>query len=307
MTVSRSLLSFVLSPLLMAGVVAQPSGTVPAEFAGRFEFKASDSLKLTADLTLPAGTGPFPVVVLLHGGAGVEDALEGSDVVDLTARGYATVVVDSFTGRGFKSAEGTGAGASIRPLHRVPDAFAVLGHLQTHPRLSVDRSVLFGRSHGGSATMVAATQWAKERYAASGPSFIGFIALYPGCNATYPEQLAASAPLRIHAGAKDDLTPPKPCEAAVARMQGKNVDVKLTTYPEAMHVFDHPTLSPTYASSWVTFGRCDVTLTTVDAPLPMDELKRCASRGVWMGRNQEASNSFRANRAREIEEMTARR
>lgn len=307
MAVSRSLLLLVLSPLLMASVVAQPSGTGSTEFAGRFEFKASDALKLTADLTLPPGTGPFPVVVLMHGGAGVEDVLEGSDVVDLTGRGYATVVVDSFTGRGFKSAEGTGAGASIRPIERVPDAFAVLRYLQTHPRLAADRVVLFGRSHGGSAAMVAATQWARQRYAPSGPSFVGFIALYPGCNATYPEQLAASAPLRVHVGEKDDLTPPKPCEAAVARMQGMNVDVKLTTYPDAMHVFDHATLARTYSPSWISFGRCDVTLPTVEAPLPIEELKRCASRGVWMGRNQEMTSSFRANRAREIEEMTARK
>lgn len=298
-------LSVVLALLGSAlGALGQPTATGFGPGAqGAFSFPVRDGLTLTADLRLPAVT-PVGLVVLMHGGTGVSH-LESEDAQDLLSRGLATVIVDSFGGRNYRPPSGTGAGANLRPMERVADAFAVLRALATHPDLRDLRAVLHGRSHGGSAAMVAATAWAKATHAPNGPSFAGYIALYPGCQAAYPEQLEASAPIRFHVGALDDLTPAKPCQATVERMKAAGVDAAITTYAHAHHAFDLSS-EVQYFGSWVSLRNCNLTLVSAAAPLPMAEIASCATRGAHMGGNREASEAFRMARAREVSEMLRR-
>ena len=268
---------------------------------GQFSFQVRDGLALTAELRLPSTVAPNGIVVILHGGGGVGE-LERADERDLLAQGLATVTVDSFGGRNFRPAATTGAGTAVRPMERAADAFAVLRALSLHPDLKGKRAVLFGRSHGGSATMVAATSWAKQAYAAGGPGYVGFIALYPGCNASYPEQLSASAPLRMHVGEADDLTPASPCAITAERMRTAGVDVTLTSYPGAHRAFDLQE-DARYFPEWVTVGKCNLSLPSVSAPLPMNEISKCATRGATMGRSDRATERFRKKRGQEIAQL----
>lgn len=286
---------------LAVASAAEPVSALPTAFQGRFDFKVSEDVVLHATLRLPGGDGPFPLVVIMHGGTGVSE-LDTQDVADLGPRGYATAVVDSFSGRGFRPDSGTGAGASLRPTVRVADAYAALNVLVTHPQIDKQRTVLFGRSHGGATTMIASTTWAKAKYSGGGAAFKGFIALYPVCSITYPEFDALAGPLRLHSGSKDELTPPKPCEAIVSRMQSRGQDAKLTVYEDAHHAFDSG--SPvSYFGQWLNYGSCNLQLPSVDAPLPTDEIKRCVRRGTSMGGNPKAVALFRQNAAKELAEL----
>lgn len=263
------------------------------------QFDVNDGLKLSAVLALPAAMAPKAVVVILHGGGGI-GILEQQDVAFLLANGFATVVVDSFTGRGFRFTGITGAGPAVRPADRAADAFAVLKALKTQPDLAGKRWLLFGRSHGASAAMVSATSWAKATYAPDGPSFDGYIALYPGCNASYPEQAQANAPVRIHVGLDDDLTPAKPCLATIEGMKSNGIDASATAYPGAHHAFDLP--DPVrYFPQWFTVAKCDIRLPSVASPLPTEEIAKCGRRGASMGANAKATADFRRNLLRELE------
>lgn len=296
-------LGAILVAMPMGLFAQQPSPGFSPGAQGKFSFPVREDLTLTAELRLPASS-PAGVVVILHGGAGVS-YLEQQDVPDFLSQGLATVVVDSFGGRNFRPPSGTGAGASIRPSDRAADAFAVLRALNSHPDLKGKRAVLFGRSHGGSAAMVAATAWAKSLHAPDGPSYVGYVALYPACQAAYPEQLQANAPLRLHLGALDDLTPAKPCEAAVDRMKAAGVDAAFATYADAHHAFDM--LEPVqYFGSWVTLRNCNLSLASAAAPLSMGEISKCATRGANMGSNRTATEAFRKARAKEIAELLQR-
>jgi dienelactone hydrolase len=306
-SLSRLFCPLVLGTILFAvpmGLFAQqPSPGFSPGAEGQFSFPVRGDLTLTGKLSLPSAE-PTGIVVILHGGTGVS-YLEQQDVRDFLSQGLATVVVDSFGGRGFSPSSGTGAGASLRPSDRAAEAFAVLRVLDTHPDLNGKRAVLFGRSHGGSAAMVAATAWAKSVHAPDGPTYAGYVALYPGCQAAYPEQMQSNAPLRLHLGALDDLTPAKPCEATVDRMKAAGVDAAFSTYADAHHAFDM--LEPVqYFGSWVSLRNCNLSLVSAAAPLPMAEISRCATRGASMGSNRKATGAFRTARAKEIAELLQR-
>lgn len=285
-------------PVLAA---AEPVSVLAPTFQGMFDFKVAEGVVLQATLRFPDGNGPFPLVVIMHGGTGVSE-LEAQDVADLRPRGYATAVVDSFSGRGFKPDSGTGAGASLRPTVRVADAYAALNVLVTHPQIDKQRTVLFGRSHGGATTMIASTTWARSRYSGDGAAYRAFVALYPVCSITYPEFDSLAGPLRLHLGSKDELTPAKPCEAIVSRMQARGQDAKSATYEDAHHAFDlgNPV---SYFGQWLNYGSCNLQLASVDAPLPLDDVKRCVRRGTSMGGNPKAVALFRENAAKELAEL----
>jgi len=278
-----------------------PVSALSAGFQGAFDFRVTDSVALQATLRLPEGRGPFPLVVLMHGGDGVTEA-DTRLAADLTAHGYATAVVDSFTGRGFKPENGTGAGASLRPPARVGDAYAALKVLATHPQIDKQRAALFGRSHGGTSTMIAATNWAKSRYSQDNAAFKAAIALFPPCSITYPEFDSLAVPLRLHLGAKDDLTPAKACEDIAARMQAHGQNAKYTEYEEAYHAFDVDG-SVAYFAQWLNYGSCNLQLPSVDAALPMDDIRRCVRRGASMGGNPQAAALFRENVVKELADL----
>jgi dienelactone hydrolase len=290
-----------LATALASACVAAPVESLPEGFEGQFEFRISDSVVLTADLKLPHGSArkaPYPLVVVMHGGAGVHET--DAQYADAFATlGYAAVVVDSFGGRGYRPDLGTGAGASLRPTVRVVEAYRVLAVLATDPQIDAKRAVLFGRSHSATTAMIAATAWAKNRYAPGGPSYAGFIGLYPTCSIVYPEFVALNAPLRLHLGLKDELTPAKPCQAIVDRMQGLGQDAKATSYEEAHHAFDFGS-NVGYFAKWVNYSNCNLNLPSVDAELPVDEVGRCARRGTSMGGNPKAASLMRKNVEQEL-------
>jgi dienelactone hydrolase len=99
----------------------------------------------TYDLVLqPAGPGPFPAVIMLHGcgGLGGRDRMWAER---LRAWGYVTLRVNSFAARGLKNVCGGGVFGSDA---RVPDALAALAHVRTRPEVDPKRIALMGCSHG---------------------------------------------------------------------------------------------------------------------------------------------------------------
>jgi dienelactone hydrolase len=221
---------------LLAGCAGQVSRIeIPAGSS-----KLGPGPALSASLTLPTGSGPFPVVVLLHGCSGLQlDLARGtwSQLQDYAgwyaARGIAGLVVDSFASRGVRH---VCTGGEPGPIARALDVYRALKHLRRLGVIDSDRAVVQGLSHGGSTVLAVMD----ERVAglADVPLRLrGGIAYYPSCSGAMSRALYA--PVLILIGDKDDWTPAPPCEGLRAyqeqRVPGR---VRLVVYPGATHSFD---------------------------------------------------------------------
>ena len=212
---------------------------------------------ITGELRIPRpGTDRLPAVVLLHGSGGAS-GLQDNWAREFNALGIATLIVDSFTGRGIVS---TGNDQDqLSRLAMVLDAYRALELLAKHPRIDSARVMVMGWSRGGGAA-----HWsALKRFSAmhgpgGGLGFAGYIALYPTCNRVFIEGLdVVDKPIRIFHGAADDYVPIAGCRAYVDRLRKAGKDVSLTEYPDAHHIFDNPALkNPLKLPQAQTTRRC---------------------------------------------------
>ncbi len=115
--------------------------------------------RLSGILTIPAGPGPFPAVVLLSD-SGPQDrdgtvgdfATLGLLADYLTRRGVAVLRFDD---RGVGKSEGTPA---VTTLDLVSDAQAGLNFLRTRPEIDLSHLGLVGHGEGGNVALLAAAQ-----------------------------------------------------------------------------------------------------------------------------------------------------
>jgi len=290
---------------------ATDSGNISFATAGTLARKAdepkfvmADSVVISGELSFPSGPGPFPAVVLVHGCGGLGSA-ESAWAPVLRDWGYATFVIDSFSGRGLKEVC-TSAG-TLTGTQRIPDAYGALRILATHPKIDSARIVLMGFSHGALLTLDASTAWAKETFApAGGPGFRAFFAFYPFCNITYPERDRISGALRIYAGELDDWTPAQPCVRLVQQLKGSGQDATVTVYPAAHHSFDNVGYGSAslYLANVDSGAKCEFKIASILGPFPSrSEIGKCARKGATIGWSPEASEQARRDVRAQLAEL----
>ena len=99
----------------------------------------------------PAGPGPFPVALILHGCGGKTPFLEAYAQTAVDA-GYAAIVVDSLKPRGLSTLDAkllVCTGVRLHGLKRAADLFAVLAWLEGQAWADASSVFLAGWSHGG--------------------------------------------------------------------------------------------------------------------------------------------------------------
>jgi dienelactone hydrolase len=195
---------------------------------------------IAATLVRPAGPGPFPAVVQLHGCAGIE-AQSFRWARRLAERGYVALVVDSFGPRGVKG--DCRSGPDEPPITaRFDDAFGALRYLQSRPEVRGDRVAAIGWSQGGVYAMAVINGPSLERARRRGVAlpatgFAAGIGVYPGgCFSLVNEQVVR--PLLVLIGEADDWTPAAKCREMVEAMRGRGADATIVVYPGAYHYFD---------------------------------------------------------------------
>ena len=200
-------------------------------------------------LTKPAGPGPFPAIVHLHGCGGLPDDVKTGAANHLWAErlaawGYAVLVVDSFTTRGINNT------CSGEPVQRVADAYGALAWLTRRPFVDANRIGVIGFSAGGIATLSIAEARDFELFENEGEyAFKAAVAFYPACVSDNRMKI----PTLILIGELDDWSPASACRAAVARRTGGN-PVKLIVYPGAYHSFDTPRQGRRYFGHWLEYN-----------------------------------------------------
>jgi dienelactone hydrolase len=182
----------------------------------------------------PAGAGPFPFVVLLHGCGGLKHEASWTHWVrpwaDLfRAHGIGTAVVDSFGPRGVDQVcTGNLAAWAVR---RADDAYSTQAWLAEQPYVDAQRIAVMGMSNGGRTVLAAlrTTPQRPERFAAG-------VALYPGCQTDVSSNFYA--PLLVLIGHADTVTPARFCEQMQATQPVSAPELRLVVYPRGPHTFD---------------------------------------------------------------------
>jgi dienelactone hydrolase len=182
----------------------------------------------------PAGAGPFPFVVLLHGCGGLKAESMWSRWVEpwaalFSEHGIGTAAVDSFTPRGVD--EVCTRGVAAWAIRRADDAYSVRLWLEQQPYVDTKRIVVMGMSNGGRTVLAALRTTLKH----SAP-FLAGIALYPGCRTDVRSTFYA--PLLVLIGKADTVTPAYFCEQMKASQPESAPLLNLVVYPRAPHTFD---------------------------------------------------------------------
>lgn len=251
--VSGGALSAVL--LAMASLIAIGTSEVRAEevtIETTFRFDPPETV--SGFLEFPEGDGPFPAVVLMHGCSGLKElpfAGLRNHAAALRGAGFATLILDSFTLRGWDGDAICNSGASSEwwPrtwFKRSADAFAAHAFLENRPDIDGRNIFAMGQSNGGSVAVIL-SQNKGQFYHRPNRTFRAVVAYYPFCGIFDGPTLLS--PLLVFAGEKDKWTPPKNCQLNDGYLTGKPYEV--VVYPDTYHSFDLPGLNETYAGQAV--------------------------------------------------------
>jgi dienelactone hydrolase len=210
-----------------------------------FEFlthkKTDKRAKITGELRLPAGKDKLPVVLLVHGSGGVGKNINFWVPV-LNQLGIATLVIDSFTGRGVVNTIADQAQVSNYAM--VYDSYRALELLSKHPRVDPDRIAIMGFSKGAVAALYSSMTRFQEFYALNGAKFAAHLAFYPPCNTTHIDDTkVGKASIRIFHGAADDYVLIGPCRDYIGRLKTAGADAGIFEYVGAHHSFDNSTIT----------------------------------------------------------------
>lgn len=191
-------------------------------------------------MTVPAGKGPFPVMIMLHGSRGIIPEQVAYYRGALVSRNIALLVIDSFGPRGV--GHGAAQGDVSPATDMVMDAHMALQALAADSRMNTRRAGLFGFSKGGFATLMSALRVWPRKVLGGRPKerFSLYAAFYPGC-AIQPHDLRAGrAPIYMFLGERDDYTGTENCKELALKLQVYGADIHTTVYPDAMHGWDTP-------------------------------------------------------------------
>lgn len=213
-------------------------------------------------LSLPAAQRPddgLPAAIFLHGCSGLR--FHG-DIIPtysawtdhLNAAGYAVLMIDSATPRGFRATCGPGEARTTMFRDRPKDAYAALRFLQAQPEIDETNVALIGWSQGGGITLLSVVTNSIGRPSPPpADDFRAAVAFYPAaCSDRFqsrpftnvaPNTWSTDIPLLVLQGGADNWTKAAPCEQFINAAASRGEPVEITVYPGAHHAFDAPNLS----------------------------------------------------------------
>jgi dienelactone hydrolase len=197
----------------------------------------------------PAGSGPFPALILLHTCAAVD--LDPQHMPYWVKRalkaGYAAFVVDSWGQRGITELCQSSPPGFI-PVHiavRTRDAYDALEHLSRFDFIDRSRIAAVGFSNGGRVSFQLARRPTREMYAWSGARFAAAVAVYGRCflerrgGIAYLDQ-DVDQPLLALLGEADADGDPRTCVPRLEQLKAKGVPVEWHVFPGTGHAWDQP-------------------------------------------------------------------
>jgi dienelactone hydrolase len=243
-------------------------GAASAEIPATVYFASGDGrTEMVGYLFSPAGRGPHPAVVMLHGRAGPYSANVSTDCTLVARsvnsacnatslskrhamwgeywaqRGYLALLVDSFGPRG--KAHGFGRFThgdadrddvnekTVRPL----DAEGALAWLRTRNDVVAGNIFLQGWSSGGSTLLNVIYRQGMQT-----AGFRAALAFYPGCGkeALLEPAIVTAVPVTLFLGSDDEEVSPDICRHVAERSRNAGSPIDIVWYDGATHDFDDP-------------------------------------------------------------------
>jgi dienelactone hydrolase len=206
----------------------------------------SGTATLHAQLFKPQGSGPFPVVIALHGCGGLTGRSEPVQVRyrdwadELLKEGKAVLFPDSYGSRELGPQCRVKERRVTARRERVSDILASRQWLMQQSWVAHDRISLMGWANGASALLWAVRPQLLLRHAE--PDFRSAVAFYPDCRLSSGLGWSARVPTLVLIGAKDDVSSPPACRQMVEGAHGRSALTRIVVYPSAYHDFDRPNL-----------------------------------------------------------------
>jgi dienelactone hydrolase len=248
-------LSIFVGIFLLVSMLAVPAPALAwSSTPQKVVFVNDQGIRLKGWLFRPAGTGPFPAVVMMHGCAGVySDGRPGKGITSLyrewgdrlVKAGYVALLVDSFSPRNAPQNQCNGGRPVVSEVRDRPyDAYAGLKYLTSLPYVSADKIGLLGWSQGGSAVM-ASMHITKYSEAANFKAAVAFYAgcgLYNAFGGVENSKWKPYAPMVFLHGSADTVVRVNLCRIRIraARALGAT-QVGITVFANAHHKFDQAT------------------------------------------------------------------
>jgi dienelactone hydrolase len=201
---------------------------------------------LRAELYKPAGNGPFPTVIALHGCGGLGGHSEAvlpryRDWAErLLKEGHAVLLPDSYGSRGIGPQCRERERKVRARRERVEDVVAARQWLLQQAWVARDRISLIGWANGASTLLWAVRPQLSTRGAE--PDFRAAIAFYPDCRISAGLGWSARVPTLLMIGAKDDVSSPPACRQMIDGARGRSALTRIVVYPGAYHDFDRTNL-----------------------------------------------------------------
>lgn len=194
--------------------------------------KLDKTIRLNTQLIAPALSPPWQTVVLPSNCTGRDDHFWTLMIPTLVQRGYAVVLLDSFTPRGFLTV--CANKFQMWQEARVVDAIAVLKTLKGDVRFDPKKIALGGHSNGAVTAFMASFADATKVVKTDELGYAAYFAVGAACDLTFKTP-KLWAPLLLISGEKDDYTFPEPCLAEATRLQGAGSPVTIKIIQGANH------------------------------------------------------------------------
>lgn len=247
----KTLSAFVGIFLLVCTLITPVPAYAEAVSPQKVTFVNYQGIRLQGWLFQPAGEGPYPAVVMMHGCAGVfSNSNPGKGINSLyrewgnrlVKAGYVALLVDSFTPRNAPQNQCNTARPVVSEVKARPsDAYASLKYLASLSYVSAGKIGLLGWSQGGSSVM-ATMDITKYKEASN---FKAAVAFYAGCgmrnafgglkNSTWQPY----APMVFLHGSADTVVRANLCRIRIRAAKAFGAtEVSLTIFANAHHKFD---------------------------------------------------------------------
>ena len=214
--------------------------------------------------------GKVPVLVIMHGSAGVEPWAYDLWAARLNPAGAAVFVVDSFKPRGVESTSSNQFDNRVSIAAQTADALNALRVLATHPQIDANRIYVIGMSRGGNPAFYSAWPMYQRPVNTNGAKFAGHIPMYPGmCNIRYRADADAKATAPVFFALpdrdKEDYQDVAVCERYANELAAAGNAVISKEYKGAYHAWDGGGRRFRYENSHVA-KTCDMELEMTDKP-----------------------------------------
>jgi len=210
--------------------------TIPAAgFRGSVIHYGPDS-KFSGYFVKPAGSGPFPALVMIHEWWGLNDYIKG--VADqLAGDGYAVLAVDLFGKSTTDPAEAFRMIRGLNQLTATTNMLSAADYLRTRPYVNPNKVGSIGWCFGGGQSLQLAINDPK----------LACAVIYYGKPVTDLDELRKiKAAILGLFGEADESIPMSDLDAFKKALQKAEVGYVISTYPGAGHAFANPTHNDSY-------------------------------------------------------------